>query len=186
MSLLRQRSRPYLFSNSLPPAVVGCASKALDLLMESNAIVQTMAAKTQRCGPWQGWDRLGVGELVGACPHVPTLCPYHASSRLHWDSALLTKGCLPTHLPLLCLPLPSISGYVTSSMTLYLPILYYPVFSLSGLVRWFLCPAPHLHLALLVHPADLGTDHGPIRSGCEPSTVPWLPVTPSLCPQFPQ
>nr|XP_035958065.1 2-amino-3-ketobutyrate coenzyme A ligase, mitochondrial isoform X2 [Halichoerus grypus] len=48
VSLLRQRSRPYLFSNSLPPAVAGCASKALDLLMESNAIIQTMAAKTQR------------------------------------------------------------------------------------------------------------------------------------------
>ncbi|XP_057598001.1 2-amino-3-ketobutyrate coenzyme A ligase, mitochondrial [Hippopotamus amphibius kiboko] len=48
VSLLRQRARPYLFSNSLPPAVVGCASKALDLLMESNAIVQSMAAKTQR------------------------------------------------------------------------------------------------------------------------------------------
>ncbi|CAG0885653.1 unnamed protein product [Cyprideis torosa] len=27
VDLLRQRSRPYLFSNSLPPAVVGCASK---------------------------------------------------------------------------------------------------------------------------------------------------------------
>ncbi|XP_058936303.1 2-amino-3-ketobutyrate coenzyme A ligase, mitochondrial [Kogia breviceps] len=48
VSLLRQRARPYLFSNSLPPAVVGCASKALDLLMESNAVVQSMAAKTQR------------------------------------------------------------------------------------------------------------------------------------------
>uniref|UniRef100_A0ABI8A3S4 Aminotransferase class I/classII large domain-containing protein n=1 Tax=Felis catus TaxID=9685 RepID=A0ABI8A3S4_FELCA len=48
VSLLRQRARPYLFSNSLPPAVAGCASKALDLLMESNAIVQSMAAKTQR------------------------------------------------------------------------------------------------------------------------------------------
>ncbi|EDL04682.1 glycine C-acetyltransferase (2-amino-3-ketobutyrate-coenzyme A ligase), isoform CRA_c [Mus musculus] len=48
VSLLRQRSRPYLFSNSLPPAVVGCASKALDLLMESNAIIQSMAAKTRR------------------------------------------------------------------------------------------------------------------------------------------
>lgn len=51
VSLLRQRARPYLFSNSLPPAVVGCASKALDLLMDSNTIVQSMAAKTQRCGP---------------------------------------------------------------------------------------------------------------------------------------
>ncbi|XP_062989574.1 2-amino-3-ketobutyrate coenzyme A ligase, mitochondrial [Elgaria multicarinata webbii] len=46
VDLLRQRSRPYLFSNSLPPAVVGSASKALDLLMESNAIAQSMAAKT--------------------------------------------------------------------------------------------------------------------------------------------
>ncbi|XP_054845072.1 2-amino-3-ketobutyrate coenzyme A ligase, mitochondrial isoform X2 [Eublepharis macularius] len=48
IDLLRQRSRPYLFSNSLPPAVVGCASRALDLLMESNAIAQSMAAKTTR------------------------------------------------------------------------------------------------------------------------------------------
>uniref|UniRef100_A0A670XXM0 Glycine C-acetyltransferase n=1 Tax=Pseudonaja textilis TaxID=8673 RepID=A0A670XXM0_PSETE len=48
VDLLRQRSRPYLFSNSLPPAVVGCASKALDLLMESNAIAQSMAAKTSQ------------------------------------------------------------------------------------------------------------------------------------------
>ncbi|CAI5786046.1 2-amino-3-ketobutyrate coenzyme A ligase, mitochondrial [Podarcis lilfordi] len=48
IDLLRQRSRPYLFSNSLPPAVVGCASKALDILMESNAIAQSMAAKTTR------------------------------------------------------------------------------------------------------------------------------------------
>uniref|UniRef100_A0A8C8SBK1 2-amino-3-ketobutyrate coenzyme A ligase, mitochondrial n=1 Tax=Pelusios castaneus TaxID=367368 RepID=A0A8C8SBK1_9SAUR len=48
IDLLRQRSRPYLFSNSLPPAVVGCASKALDLLMESNTIAQSMVAKTRR------------------------------------------------------------------------------------------------------------------------------------------
>lgn len=48
ISLLRQRSRPYLFSNTLPPAVVGSASKALDLLMESNVIAQSVATKTQR------------------------------------------------------------------------------------------------------------------------------------------
>ncbi|XP_063796600.1 2-amino-3-ketobutyrate coenzyme A ligase, mitochondrial [Pseudophryne corroboree] len=48
IDLLRQRSRPYLFSNTLPPAVVGSASKALDLLMESNEIAQSMAAKTAR------------------------------------------------------------------------------------------------------------------------------------------
>ncbi|XP_070267184.1 2-amino-3-ketobutyrate coenzyme A ligase, mitochondrial isoform X2 [Myotis yumanensis] len=48
VSLLRQRARPYLFSNSLPPAIVGCASKALDMLMEDNSIVQSITAKTQR------------------------------------------------------------------------------------------------------------------------------------------
>ncbi|MBN3309481.1 KBL protein, partial [Amia calva] len=48
IDLLRQRSRPYLFSNTLPPPVVGCASKALDLLMASNQIAQSMAAKTKR------------------------------------------------------------------------------------------------------------------------------------------
>ncbi|KAJ3084491.1 2-amino-3-ketobutyrate coenzyme A ligase [Rhizoclosmatium globosum] len=32
ISLLRQRSRPYLFSNTLPPAVVGAATKAFELI----------------------------------------------------------------------------------------------------------------------------------------------------------
>ncbi|KAL4832896.1 hypothetical protein H8958_020657, partial [Nasalis larvatus] len=34
---------PYLFSNSLPPAVVGCPSKALNLLLESNTIIHSIA-----------------------------------------------------------------------------------------------------------------------------------------------
>ena len=32
VDLLRQRARPYLFSNALPPAVVGAALVALDLV----------------------------------------------------------------------------------------------------------------------------------------------------------
>lgn len=35
IDLLRQRSRPYLFSNSLPPVVVGAALKAVELLSSS-------------------------------------------------------------------------------------------------------------------------------------------------------
>ncbi|KAJ8299264.1 hypothetical protein KUTeg_023324 [Tegillarca granosa] len=35
VDLLRQRSRPYLFSNTLPPPVVACASKAIDLIMQN-------------------------------------------------------------------------------------------------------------------------------------------------------
>jgi len=49
IDLLRQRSRPYLFSNSLPPPVVGCATRAVELLLASNEISQSMVAKTMRC-----------------------------------------------------------------------------------------------------------------------------------------
>ena len=38
VALLRQRSRPYLFSNSLAPMIVGGSLKALDLLEESTAL----------------------------------------------------------------------------------------------------------------------------------------------------
>ena len=38
IDLLRQRSRPYLFSNTLSPVVVGGTIKALDLLKESTAL----------------------------------------------------------------------------------------------------------------------------------------------------
>ncbi|KAL7860422.1 hypothetical protein AOLI_G00167710 [Acnodon oligacanthus] len=48
IELLRQRSRPYLFSNSLPPPVVGSATRAVELLLASNEIAQSMAAKTKR------------------------------------------------------------------------------------------------------------------------------------------
>lgn len=104
VSLLRQRARPYLFSNSLPPAAVGCASKALDLLMESNAIVQSMAAKTLRCGPGQGGARWGEGAGEGllcvaaqahnSLPLRPASAHLRVPSGLHWDLALLTRGYL--------------------------------------------------------------------------------------------
>ncbi|KAF6723002.1 2-amino-3-ketobutyrate coenzyme A ligase, mitochondrial [Oryzias melastigma] len=48
IDLLRQRSRPYLFSNALPPPVVGSAIRAVELLLASNEIAQSMTAKTMR------------------------------------------------------------------------------------------------------------------------------------------
>lgn len=48
IDLLRQRSRPYLFSNSLPPPVVGCASAALDIISSSSDYPQKVASNTQR------------------------------------------------------------------------------------------------------------------------------------------
>ena len=40
IDMLRQRSRPYLFSNSLPPAVVGAGIEMFRMLAESNALPQ--------------------------------------------------------------------------------------------------------------------------------------------------
>lgn len=48
VSLLRQRSRPYLFSNSLPPPVVAQASKVFDLLMSSSELPEKVARNTER------------------------------------------------------------------------------------------------------------------------------------------
>merc|ERR1711872_334835 len=48
ISLLRQRSRPYSFSNSLPPPVVGCASKVFDMLFESPELVAKIGSNTTR------------------------------------------------------------------------------------------------------------------------------------------
>ena len=44
ISLLRQRGRPYLFSNSLPPAVVGAAIGAFNQLTESSELPQRLQA----------------------------------------------------------------------------------------------------------------------------------------------
>merc|ERR1712002_1065558 len=48
IGLLRQRSRPYSFSNSLPPPVVGCASKVFDMLFESPELVAKIGSNTTR------------------------------------------------------------------------------------------------------------------------------------------
>ena len=39
INMLRQRSRPYLFSNSLAPSIVGAASKVIDLLSEDVTLI---------------------------------------------------------------------------------------------------------------------------------------------------
>ena len=46
IALLRQRSRPYLFSNTLPPGIVGAARKALSMLAEGNELRQRLWQNT--------------------------------------------------------------------------------------------------------------------------------------------
>lgn len=48
ITLLRQRARPYLFSNSMPPPVVACASKVFDLLLGSSGFAEQVQANTER------------------------------------------------------------------------------------------------------------------------------------------
>ncbi|XP_063982156.1 2-amino-3-ketobutyrate coenzyme A ligase, mitochondrial [Diachasmimorpha longicaudata] len=48
VDLLRQRSRPYLFSNSLPPPVVASGMKALELVMNSSELLEQLKENTQR------------------------------------------------------------------------------------------------------------------------------------------
>ncbi|MBB6478452.1 glycine C-acetyltransferase [Spirochaeta isovalerica] len=40
IEMLRQKSRPYLFSNTLAPAIVGATSKVIEILSESNALAE--------------------------------------------------------------------------------------------------------------------------------------------------
>lgn len=45
--MLRQRSRPYLFSNSLPPAVVGASIEMFKMLGESDALHDRLVANVE-------------------------------------------------------------------------------------------------------------------------------------------
>ncbi len=47
VEILRQRSRPYLFSNSLPPSVVGGSLRALEICARSTELRDTLEANTR-------------------------------------------------------------------------------------------------------------------------------------------
>ena len=48
VEMLRQRSRPYLFSNSLPPAVVGAGIEVFRMLSESDALHERLTVNVER------------------------------------------------------------------------------------------------------------------------------------------
>ncbi|ELU08660.1 hypothetical protein CAPTEDRAFT_164338 [Capitella teleta] len=70
IDLLRNRSRPYLFSNTLPPPVVACASKVLDILMESSDLPHKVQENTKRFRS----KMVDAGFNVGGSPDHP-ICP---------------------------------------------------------------------------------------------------------------
>jgi len=71
IDLLRQRSRPYLFSNSVAPAVVGAALKVLDLLETS----EDLRARLRDNTSWfrEAMTSQGFDVLPGDHPIVPVM-----------------------------------------------------------------------------------------------------------------
>src|SRR5712671_5887045 len=69
--LLRQRPRPYLFSNSLPPAVVAASIEALRILKSSTELPQRLHANTTFFR--KKMAELGMDVIPGEHPIVPVM-----------------------------------------------------------------------------------------------------------------
>jgi glycine C-acetyltransferase len=71
IDLLRQRSRPYLFSNSVAPPIVGAAIKALDMLSESTDLRDKLESNTKYFR--RRLSEIGLEILPGEHPIVPVM-----------------------------------------------------------------------------------------------------------------
>jgi glycine C-acetyltransferase len=89
IDLLRQRSRPYLFSNSLAPPIVAASLKVLDLLMESSALRDRLFENTSRFR--QRMTANGFQILAGEHPIVPVMFG-DAFLATRMADALLDRG----------------------------------------------------------------------------------------------
>ncbi|MCB0755265.1 MAG: glycine C-acetyltransferase [Flavobacteriales bacterium] len=89
IDMLRQRSRPYLFSNSLAPSIVGAASKVFDLLSESTALRDKLEANTSYFK--EGVLKAGFDIKKGDSPIVPIML-YDAKLAQQFADKLLQKG----------------------------------------------------------------------------------------------
>ncbi|MEO9651188.1 MAG: glycine C-acetyltransferase [Roseobacter sp.] len=84
IDLLRQRARPYLFSNSLPPSIVAAGLKALDLVEAGDDLRTRLFENTKY---WRaGLARLGFELLPGEHPIVPVML---GEAQLAQDMAAL-------------------------------------------------------------------------------------------------
>ncbi|HEY0075604.1 MAG TPA: glycine C-acetyltransferase [Abditibacteriaceae bacterium] len=89
IELLRQRSRPYLFSNTLAPPIAGASLKVLELLSTSTALRDRLEENTKFFR--KGISEIGFNILPGTHPIVPLMLGEAAlASRM--SDALLHKG----------------------------------------------------------------------------------------------
>ncbi|HET9981001.1 MAG TPA: glycine C-acetyltransferase [Ktedonobacterales bacterium] len=89
VSMLRQRSRPYLFSNTVAPAIVGASLKALELLTQSDDLRAKLRANTRLFR--ERMTALGFDILPGDHPIVPVMLG-DAAKATQLADRLLTKG----------------------------------------------------------------------------------------------
>ena len=89
VALLRQRSRPYLFSNTVAPPAVAGALKALELVSTSDSLRERLRENTAVFRA--GLERQGFDLLPGEHPIVPVML-YDAGVAAKLAEALLAEG----------------------------------------------------------------------------------------------
>ncbi|MBL7997613.1 MAG: glycine C-acetyltransferase [Candidatus Kapabacteria bacterium] len=89
IEMLRQRSRPYLFSNSLPPSVVGASIAVFDLLSSTTELRDTLEENTLYFRAQM--ERLGFDIKPGTHPITPIML-YDAPLAQEFARRLLSEG----------------------------------------------------------------------------------------------
>lgn len=89
IEMLRQRSRPYLFSNSLAPAIVGAGIEVFKLLNESTALRDKLEANVNQFKA--GMQAAGFDLRGGASAIVPVML-YDAKLAQDFANKLLDEG----------------------------------------------------------------------------------------------
>jgi len=89
IELLRQRSRPYLFSNTLAPSITGATLKVLGMLASSTELRDKLEANTRYFR--EGMSKLGFQILPGTHPIVPVMLG-DAALAAKFADAMLAKG----------------------------------------------------------------------------------------------
>ena len=89
IEILRQRSRPYLFSNSLAPSIVGASLKVFELLKKDTSLRDTLEWNTNYFK--KGMKNAGFDIIDGDSAIVPVML-YDAKLSQDMANALLQKG----------------------------------------------------------------------------------------------
>ena len=89
IDMLRQRSRPYLFSNSLAPAIAGASLKALEMVREGDDLRARLFDNANRFRT--GMTEAGFDLLPGEHPIIPVMLGDAALSQ-NMANALMEEG----------------------------------------------------------------------------------------------